>query len=172
METFQVTIEGLAPLLQHRFTGGGELPPDAKQKSGAQDYSGDAEKALYRMEDGTIYQPAEHIERAMPKAASNFQITGKGKKTYKDLVNSAILIDPVFIPHQISKYEIDIRAVRVQRARVVRQRPIFPKRKLCFQVIITESQLPGKVAKEILDYAGRYVGIGDYRPKFGRFQVI
>jgi hypothetical protein len=25
--------------------------------------------------------------------------------------------------------------------------------------------------KEILDYAGRFVGIGDYRPKYGRFQV-
>jgi hypothetical protein len=30
MEQFNVAIEGIAPLLQHRFAGGNELPPESK----------------------------------------------------------------------------------------------------------------------------------------------
>jgi len=171
MEKFEVTIEGLVPLLQHRFSGGGELPPEAKHISGNIDYSSEAENALYRMEDGTIYQPADHIENCLVKAAGNFQISGKGKKTYKDLVKAAVLLSPVYIPHEIQDYQIDLRPVRVQKARIIRQRPIFSRWRLNFLLEITEPQLPGKVVKEILDYGGRYVGIGDFRPKFGRFHV-
>jgi len=139
---------------------------------GSRSYENEWEAALYRMEDGTIYQPADHIEQALVKASGNFQITGKGKKTYKDLVKSAVMIDPVFIPHEIQKFEIDIRAVRVQKARIVRQRPILHNWRLSFNITITEPQLPDNVLKDIMDFAGKYVGIGDYRPKFGRFHVV
>jgi hypothetical protein len=171
MERYGVTIEGISPLLQHRFSGDGELPPEAKFVAGSRDYTEEWEGALYKMEDGTVYQPSDHIENSLVKAASNFQITGRGKKTYKDLVKAAIIIDPVFIPHKFQKFDIDRRAVRVGRSRVIRQRPCFHQWQLCFELQITEEQLPGKVVKEILDYAGRYVGIGDFRPKFGRFHV-
>jgi hypothetical protein len=33
-----------------------------------------------------------------------------------------------------------------------------------------DEQLPVSAIKEILDYAGK-VGLGDYRPRFGRFIV-
>ena len=102
---------------------------------------------------------------------ANFQITGKSKKTYKDLVKASIIIDPIYIPHENPKFTVDIRAVRVQKARIVRQRPMFSRWALSFTLTITEPQLPGNVVKEIMDYAGRFVGIGDYRPKFGRFQI-
>ena len=171
MEQYRVEIEGLVPLLKHRFAGGEELQPEAKFKVGKVDYTKEWEGALYKMEDGTIYQPSDHLENSLVKAAGNFQITGKGKKTYKDLMKSSVLIEPFYIPHEIQKFEIDIRSVRVGKSRIPRQRPVFHKWRLKFTVTISEPQLHGSVVKEILDYAGRYVGIGDYRPKFGRFQV-
>ena len=170
MEKYAVKTEGTVSLLQHRFEEPATDDP-GKRKPGVPDYSHEWEKALYKMEDGTIYQPSEHIEGAMVRAAANFQITGKGKKTYKDLVKSAVMIEPNFIPHKFQEFVIDRRMVRVQRARIMRERPRFDKWALEFQVIITEDQLSGAMLKEILDYAGRYMGIGDYRPKYGRFQV-
>jgi hypothetical protein len=172
VESYRVKIEGIAPLLQHRFAGGDELPPESIMVAGSRDFKEEWESSLYRMEDGTIYQPSDHLENSLVKAAGNFQITGKGKKTYKDLIKSAIVIDPLYIPHLIPKYEIDKRAVRIKTSRVVRQRPIFHKWALEFTLTIIEPQLPSNVVKEIMDYAGRFVGIGDYRPKFGRFHVV
>jgi hypothetical protein len=43
---------------------------------------------------------------------------------------------------------------------------------LRFTINILEEQLPVEAVRKILEYAGRYVGIGDFRPRFGRFEVI
>jgi len=53
----------------------------------------------------------------------------------------------------------------------MRARPRFNKWALDFSIIVTHDALPKAVLKELLDHAGRYMGIGDYRPKFGTFIV-
>jgi len=166
-----VKIEGVSPLLQHRFAQE-KSQKKSKRKTGNIDYSKEAEKAIYRDENGQIYQPASHIEGAMIKAAANFQIEGRGKKTYKDLTKSAIIVEPSAIPHIETKYEIDARPVVIQRARIIRCRPRFDKWLLEFSLIVADDQIPLEVAQEILEYAGRFVGIGDYRPRFGRFRIV
>jgi hypothetical protein len=65
---------------------------------------------------------------------------------------------------------IDRRAVVVQRARIMRERPRFDNWGLSFVIETLDEQLPVSAIKEILDYAGK-VGLGDYRPRFGRFIV-
>lgn len=166
-----VKIEGVSPLLQHRFAQE-KAKKKSKRKSGNVDYSEEAEKAIYRDENGQVYQPASHIEGAMTKAAVNFQIEGKGKKTYKDLTKAAVIVEPAAIPHLQQKYEIDSRPVVIQRARIIRCRPRFDKWSLDFSLIVADDQMPLEVIQEILEYAGRYVGIGDFRPKFGRFRIV
>jgi len=46
---------------------------------------------------------------------------------------------------------------------------------LDFTISLQDEQLQVNVVKELLDHAGLYVGIGDYRPqrggKFGKFMV-
>lgn len=164
-----VSIEGLVPLLQHRF-------PDEKAElstikvKGKRDYSGQVEEALYRDENGIIYEPADHIYSAMIKAGADFKITGRGRKTYKDMMKTAINIIPSAIPLNNQKYEIDRRPVVIQRARVMRERPMFKEWNLDFEIEILDSQLPKEAVKEILEQAGK-IGIGDFRPRFGRFMV-
>jgi hypothetical protein len=65
----------------------------------------------------------------------------------------------------------DIRPVKVQRATVMRTRPIFRDWSLIVPIqfmddLITEAQL-----KDTITEAGQVVGICDYRPKYGRFNV-
>lgn len=165
-----VTIKGICPLLQHRFTTPEEDPKWTEQ-SGLRDYSKDVQKALYADEKGEPYQPADHIWSSMVKAAVNFKIPGKGKKTYKDLIKCALFIHPDAIPHKIKEWEVDRRPVVIQRARIIRERPRFDKWELSFEVDVIDEQLPVEVVRKILEYAGNYVGIGDYRPRFGRFMV-
>lgn len=52
MAKIDVTIKGISPLLQHRFSEGEEK---IKKSTGVKDYSGEAEKALYKDETGQIY---------------------------------------------------------------------------------------------------------------------
>ncbi|UCD07260.1 MAG: hypothetical protein JSW41_05560 [Candidatus Aenigmatarchaeota archaeon] len=171
MYEVEVEIEGIRPLLQHRFPDVGEAEKKSKKKTGSIDYSLEAEKSAYRDEKGNLYQPSTHIEGALVKGAVNFQITGKGKKTYKDLVKATVFVEPEAIPHEIQDYEIDSRPVVIQRARVVRYRPRLDEWKLKFKIQVRDDQLPKEVLKEILEYAGNNVGIGDYRPRFGTFMV-
>jgi len=169
MAKVNATILGVAPLLQHRYPSEKEETKITKTR-GARDYSGEAELALYKDEAGKIYQPAEHILGALIKAAGDFKITGRGKKTYKDLIKSAVVIFPDAIPHKKTKWIVDRRPVVVQRARIMRERPRFDDWELNFIIETLDEQLPISALKEILDQAGK-VGIGDFRPRFGRFMV-
>lgn len=132
----------------------------------------EAEESAYRMENGELCQPAEHIYQAMCKAASDYQVKGKNKKTYKGVVAGNVVISPEFIGHGTDKYEIDSRPVRIQKARILRRRPLLKEWSLEFEIsVLDEDLLPKEVLNSILITAGQSVGIGDYRPRFGRFIV-
>jgi hypothetical protein len=165
-----VKIRGTAPLLQHRYPDEAEDKKSIK-KTGRADYSLEAEDNLFRGKDGVIYEPSDHIEGCMRKSAVNFQITGRGKKTYKDLVLSSIVVTPEQIPLTPQEYTIDKRNVIINRSRVSRYRPRWDEWGLEFTVKILDAQFAPEVVKEILEYGGAAIGIGDYRPKFGRFEV-
>lgn len=185
MYSVNVSVQGVAPLMQHRFP----LPDFAnigkggKQKTGETDYSQEWREYLYANGDGEIYQPATHFDGAMVKAAAGFKIQGARGKTYKDLFKGNVFCGPDEIPHGVKVPEeldndgdkplyLDIRPVVVQRARVVRIRPCFkPGWKLDFEITILDDQVPANVVNEVLAPAGKTVGIGDFRPRFGRFMV-
>lgn len=185
MYSVNVKVEGVAPLMQHRFP----IPPDVlKQKggkrvSGSVDYSQEWREYLYATPQGEIYQPSSHFEGALVKAAAQFKVTGKRGKSYKDLFNANVIVSPDVILHGVNVPEeldadadkqlyLDVRPVIVNRARVIRLRPTFkPGWKLEFEIQVIDDQLPAEILNDVLVLAGKTVGIGDYRPKFGRFLV-
>ena len=176
MKTIEVRIEGISPLLQHRFP---EEDHDAKsKKQSATSGDADIEKSLYRLPDGTVYQPAEHLMGALKGAGARFQIPGRRKATYKNVVSSGyLIIEPFAIPHLKPKWDVDSRPVvnPSTKGRVLRKRPCFREWALSFKIIVEETEIPINVLKEMLDLAGRSIGIGDFRPakggSFGRFLV-
>lgn len=174
MEKIIVRIEGISPLLMHRFPVSSEDPKSKiKDQRKTQD---DVESYLYADEQGKLVQPSTHIIGSLKRAGVKFQIPGQGKTTYKNLMGSgAVIIDPVMIPHLIQAWTIDRRPVVVQKARIVRSRPILKEWALSFFVEYDQDEIPKSVLKELFDYAGRRVGLGDFRPdkggSFGRFIV-
>lgn len=166
----RVKVEGIAPLLMNRFQ---EERPDSTsvKHTGVRDYSQEVENALYRSEDKQIYIPSVWFEQSTLKASSNFRIPGKGHKTYKDLVNSALIITPEEIVISPQEFTVDRRSVVIQRSRVFRRRPRWNKWQCEFIIHLFDEQLRPEVVKSILEFAGAYGGVGDYRPKFGRFKI-
>lgn len=165
-----VSIEGIAPLLQHRFPEEEHEATGSRKKKKVYDPEEDAIAALYKKEDGTIYQPARHFEAALIKAAVAFKF--EGRKTYKDAFKGGIFINPAEIVHKYPEWEIDRQPVVIQRARIMRARPRFDKWALDFEIEIIDDRIAVDVVKEALEYTGLYVGIGDLRPRYGRFKVI
>jgi hypothetical protein len=60
---------------------------------------------------------------------------------------------------------------RVQRNRVMRTRPIFREWALRVQVTYNDTLLNVADIRELLHLGGEHIGLGDWRPKFGRFEV-
>lgn len=172
METIKVecTIKGIAPLMQHRFPDEDNDENKSKKRKKVYDAQEDAEKALYRNKEGIICQPALHIERAMTKAAVQFIL--EGRKTYKDVVNGGVFVSPELIVHKHQTWEIDRRPEVVNRARIMRARPVFKEWELDFTMEIIDDRANISAIKEILQTAGLYYGLGDRRPRFGRFDVV
>lgn len=170
MKTIQVEITGIAPLLQNRFPMEAHGHNISKATKKVYVPEEEAKKCLY-IKDGQIYQPAEHIFQSMVRASTDFKFSGK--KTFKDVVTSCVAVEPEDIPMISDKpYEIDTRPVVIQRARVLKWRPKFNQWKLRFKLLILDdTNISPANLKEILEKAGATKGIGDYRPRFGRFMV-
>lgn len=181
MKIIDVEIKGISPLLQHRYVFKDEIEDSIKKRSGTVDYSNEWIKSLYWSEDVGVYQPASHIEGALIKASANFQIPGKRKKTYKEAFKSAVFVRPACIPLNLKgtpegllregKIMLDKRSVVIMRSRVERLRPCINDWVLTFQIEIHDEQISPEAVKTVLDYAGNFCGIGDFRPRYGRFLV-
>lgn len=191
MYSINVEIEGTAPLLQHRFGMAAQIEGEAKSKkrTGKIDYSEEWRETCYFTPENELYQPANHLEMSMIKAAVSFKIPGKRGKTYKDLFKAAVFVQPDAlllgrdVPKEPPIYNgtgtapegvyVDLRPVVIQRSRVMRTRLAFsPGWKLAFEIQVIDDQLHHEVVNEVLVESGQKVGIGDYRPRFGRFIVI
>lgn len=187
MYTVSVSVEGTAPLMQHRFPMPdlANLSKGGNRSTGAKDYTQEWREYFYADADGQIYQPASHFEGALVKAAVGFKVTGKRGKTYKDLFSANVFVEPDRIPHDgftvpeeldadaDKPLYLDVRPVIVQRARVVRIRPCFAHGwKLNFEIVVNDDEIQPGLLQDVLTLAGKTVGIGDYRPRFGRFSVV
>jgi len=63
--------------------------------------------------------------------------------------------------------------VKVQRSQILRNRPAFKDGwEAEFTLLVLDEQMPVDILKDILENAGRFRGIGDWRPHFGRFEVV
>lgn len=66
---------------------------------------------------------------------------------------------------------IDCRGVMLRDRRFMRVRPRFDQWALNVALIVDESVIDPRDVVAAYDAAGRLVGLGDYRPRFGRFTV-
>lgn len=163
-----VVIRGLRPLLHHNPAHVDEGGSGGTKGTKVYVPEDEARKAMYLDKEGNTYAPAEHIEGAMVKAAVQHKYAGK--KTYKDLFNSRVWVEPKRIKLE-GDWEIDARGAKIGTARIVRWRPKWEEWELSFEIHADDPEIQPLVIKEILETAGR-IGIGDYRPKFGIFEVV
>jgi len=131
------------------------------------------EAGLYLNDKGAPCIPGENIESMFIAAAKKQKMGPQAKAGIICDGNFAVVFDgPKGIEalYEDGRFS-DRRSVCIQRARIMRTRPIFYDWQLKFKINYLPDQFEKSQVAEILDIAGRVIGLGDYRPRFGRFLV-
>lgn len=170
METTKINVSviGIRPLLQNAFTED-KASKKLLKKGKLYNDQDETESRLIKNGEGVICQPASHFEASMIKSAAEHKFLGR--KSYKDLFKASVFVKPNLIPHKIQDYVVDKQPVVVSKARIFRCRPRFDKWELNFTVFIHDDRIDSLKLEQILKNAGKYHGVGDYRPRYGLFEI-
>jgi len=135
------------------------------------------EGGLYWSDDiKGFYIPSDNIERTILEGA-------KKNRLGKDFAAALFCVEPeIPVEHALKgkskdqiyadeRYQIR-KGVKIQQSRVISVRPMVPTGwTISFAVEFDESILNPSQVEKAMQEAGSLVGLGDWRPKFGRFIV-
>jgi hypothetical protein len=181
---FTISITGTRPLLMHNGRLADPLDPAAKAlkaftgkrgktdadyaEVGRVEFAG----AIYIDPDLGPYLPADNIWKTLHVAAKK---TKHGKLIEEGViitteVNPLVYPGPRDIDGLWRSGTFEFRKTVVnQRNRVPRTRPIFNQWSVTAEGVFDENVIDLPVLAAIASRAGALVGLGDWRPKFGRF---
>lgn len=66
---------------------------------------------------------------------------------------------------------VDCRGVKVGTAKIMRYRPIFLEWSTQVQVAVNTDVMDVREVQRAIDDSGKLIGVCEYRPRFGRFEV-
>lgn len=187
MSESKFRIEGIAPLLMHNGQLANPLNATVKAMkalTGQRKKTDETHLELSRLEfygglylskNGDVQIPSEVIESTLIEGAKKSKL-GKAFKSAIAVYDAANLnygekltVDQMW---ERSDEFVDVRPVKVGTSRIMRTRPIFRQWSLEFTVSYNADLInPEQIQLAVAD-AGAQVGLCDYRPKFGRFQVV
>lgn len=170
-----VAIEGCADLLFHRWNC---ESVDAKSKSAKNSKAkktDDIESYVYRCEDGTLAIPGEYLRQAIIGAAKFRQDPRSPRKSAADLFKAGVVcLTPLASLGKAEWDYLDTRRVTIQRNGINRTRPAMKigwSASFEFAVNLPE-YIDRQMLREVIEQAGRLVGVGDFRPTYGRFGIV
>lgn len=184
MKHVAVTIQGTTPLLCNRFTDAAQL--QATQGT-AITFVGDrgtprqqAEVKLYLGQTGEPIIPQPNLFRCLIDAGKFFKAGRSKVTTHKtSLIPACVTIEELEIPiRHTEPWSVDTRPVRIPSTggRILCHRPCFNDWELEFTLVVDTDILSVKLLREIVDAAGKRIGLGDFRPDckgpFGKFSVV
>lgn len=178
------TIVGVSPLLCNRFTDAAALSVSSRTSQVLQGQKPlprqQAESKLYTDSKGRPVVPGVNLMRSIVNAGS-FIKSGKSKLSTQrsSLVPAGVSVQEIELPigPNGGMWEVDSRSVVIPSTggRIMAHRPRFDDWRLSFTLDIDETLFSESLVRELVDIAGKRVGLGDFRPErkgpFGRFRV-
>ena len=180
---FDFTIQGISPLLTHSplaMATNGHAKPT--RGTVVYDHEEEAERGTYRNANGDCCIPAIAVRNAIMRSSSFAKI----KRIPLRQILAHIQIEPIELLTLIDPatgdplrtYEVNVQRAVIQRAGIMRARPMFRDWAVKFSIQADTELLPDAEAilTAQLAEAGSRIGIGDYRPDkggpYGRFMVV
>ena len=170
----EAKIEGTAAILFHRWSCEAVEEKANAAKGSKSKKMDNIESYIYRDEKGNVAVPSEYFRQTIIHAAKFRQDPRSPRKSAMDLFKAGIATIGELCDLGVKDPDyLDRRRVVIQRSAITRVRPAMLsgwKCSVCLQVLLPEYISP-QFLNDTLQYAGRIVGVGDFRPSFGRFQV-
>lgn len=173
--TAKVVIEGTAPLLFHAWSVEAVAEKAAAAKGSRGKKTDNLESYIYRDEQGYICLPSEYLRQSIIHAAKFMQDPRSPRKSAMDLFKAGLLVTPERASLGSKDWDrIDQRRVQVQRNGITRHRPCFEKgwrAEFAIEVLLAE-YISRDTLQHALVNAGRLIGVGDFRPTYGRYAIV
>jgi len=186
MKQLKFRLEGLGSLLMHSDRFANPLDEDAiehkkltsKRNKTVENLHEIAKSewlgSLYYNDDLGIHIPTANLRKNLIEGARKFKL---GKH-----VEGGVFFNSQGFPLEYegskkpetlyrNKEFVDCRSVVVGRAKLMRYRPIFKHWALSGTLEYEETVIDEEQIKQSFEKAGQVVGLGDYRPLFGRYSV-
>lgn len=189
MKTLKLRLTGIRPLVMHNGLMADptnelviqikDITSKGSKKMTVADYEDrdrlEWEAGLYWDEELGAVIPSDNIERCI-------QLGAQKSKLGKDVQASVFCSEPLYKleykgPQEMEDLYADggfvlRRGVKIQLSRIMRIRPMFPTGWILnVELEYDETILNERNLIKAVEDAGMRIGLGDWRPKFGRFTV-
>jgi hypothetical protein len=186
MEILRLKIRGTSPLMMHSDRLANPLLPEtkahksltAKRKKTDEDHLAIARSefvsGLYYSEAAGVFVPGQNFDATF-LAGAKLQKLGtawkRGALVMTDRVK--LLYDGPKTPEALWEDTrfVDCRGVKVGTAKVMRYRPVFTEWAAELDLAFNPEVMDGGEVRKALFDAGALIGVCEYRPRFGRFEV-
>lgn len=169
-----MTLSGASDLLFHRWNCESVEAKSKAAKNSKAKKEDDVESYVWRNEKNELCIPGEYFRQSIIHAAKFKQDPRSPRKSAMDLFKAGVVSLTQLASLGSDEWDyLDTRRVTVQRAGVNRTRPAMRigwTTALEFQ-ILTPEYIDPVLFQDVLNTAGRLVGVGDFRPTYGRFNV-
>ncbi len=167
MRTFEVVIKGTRPILFNN--------PAAMVGGGAKKSGGTSIPTPQEAAERSCYWTPEDIHAVLLAVSSAYKTK---RLSMTPFVAGSVEVAPDLVSFGTKDFKIDTRRAVVQRQGILRSRAKLLSWGLSFTLLVDDDfpvREAGELLRQMLEEAGRRVGIGDFRPqrkgKFGKFAV-
>jgi len=169
-----LTIQGSSPFLFHRWSNEDVEAKANAAKNSKVKKTDNVESYVYRNTSGNLCIPGEYIRQSIIQSAKYRQDPRSSRKSAMDLFKAGIVSLTELADLGKKEWDyLDKRRVVVQRSGITRTRPAMLEGwKISMQLqVLTPEYIDPNFLYEVLSQAGRLIGVGDFRPSYGRFVV-
>lgn len=167
-------LVGVADLLFHRWNCEAVEAKGKAAKGSKAKKTDEIESYVYRDDAGELALPGEYVRQSIIHAAKFRQDPRSPRKSAMDLFKAGVIGLTPLASLGVSAWDYEHRCrVTIQRNGITRCRPAM-KAGWSIEVDLMVN-LPEYIApdalQDVLVNAGRLIGVGDFRPTYGRFAV-
>jgi hypothetical protein len=180
MKTYEIKIEGVSSCIQNKLSRdlikeNKKIPNEKKEDWEDENY----EKKLYTNRDGEVIWPAINIHGMILAAAKSYKVPAPKSigKTWTNYIKACVIIpnESVIKYKEINKLGCMVNgnpSSGKKSSKVYKARPEIIDWSLTITMIDSEGFMNKETVTEILTQGGKFIGLSDWRPQYGRFKVL
>lgn len=138
---------------------------------------------LYFDSTGAVFFPGENFHQCLKDGAGYWKqkIPGEGNATYTNLFDKAVVVEDYYLgmtkdDERIIPFGKMVNGVpskgKKSGSKVYRIRPMIQPWEATWHIHVFDQRITYNVLKIVAQYAGTYIGFGDWRPTYGRFEIV